>query len=79
MTLAEFAKIVQSLHPMRDEKAAVPAAAQTSPLRVHPKVFRMINCWTSDAESPAVTEINLDAVEKNGNEFNQDGLKQQGE
>ena len=26
-----------------------------------------------------VTEINLDAVEKNGNEFNNDGLKQDGE
>jgi hypothetical protein len=25
------------------------------------------------------SEINLDAVEKNGNEFNQDGLKQDGE
>jgi hypothetical protein len=39
----------------------------------------MINCWISDSESPVVTEINLDAVEKNGNEFNQDGLKQDGE
>ena len=28
----------------------------------------MINCWISDSESPVVTEINLDAVEKNGNE-----------
>jgi hypothetical protein len=47
--------------------------------RFHPKVFNMINCWISDSESPVVTEINLDAVEKNGNEFNQDGLKQDGE
>ena len=39
----------------------------------------MTNCWISDSESPVVTEINLDAVEKNGNEFNQDGLKQDGE
>jgi hypothetical protein len=39
----------------------------------------MINCWISDSESPVVTEINLDAVEKNGNEFNQDGLKQERE
>jgi hypothetical protein len=30
-------------------------------------------------ESPVVTEINLDAVEKEGNEFNQDGLKQDGD
>jgi hypothetical protein len=39
----------------------------------------MINCWISDSESPVVTGINLDAAEKDGNEFNQDGLKQQGE
>jgi hypothetical protein len=79
MTLAEFSKIAQSLHPVRDEKAATPAASQPSALKIHPKVFSMINCWISDSESPVVTEINLDAVEKNGNEFNQDGLKQDGE
>jgi len=39
----------------------------------------MINCWVSDSESPLMTEINLDAVEKNGNEFNEDGLRQDGE
>jgi hypothetical protein len=79
ITLAEFSKIVQSLHPIQDEKAAASAAPQTSALKIHPKVFSMINCWISDSESPVVTEINLDAVEKNGNEFNQDGLKQDGE
>jgi hypothetical protein len=79
MTLAEFSKIAQSLHPIRDEKAATAAASQPSALKIHPKVFSMINCWISDSESPVVTEINLDAVEKNGNEFNQDGLKQDGE
>src|SRR4030095_395908 len=79
ITLAEFSKIVQSLHPIRDEKAAASAAPQTSALKIHPKVFSMINCWISDSESPVVTEINLDAAEKNGNEFNQDGLKQDGE
>ena len=79
ITLAEFVKIVQSLHPIRDEEAATPAAAQTSALKIHPKVFSMINCWISDSESPVVTEINLDAVEKDGNEFNENGLKQDGE
>jgi hypothetical protein len=79
ITLGEFSKIVQSLRPIRDEKVATSAPAQTSALKIHPKVFSMINCWISDSESPAVTEINLDAVEKNGNEFNQDGLKQDGE
>jgi len=79
ISVAEFSKIVQSLHPIRDEKAATPAAAQTSALRIHPKVFNMIDCWISDSESPVVTEINLDAAEKNGNEFNENGLKQDGE
>jgi len=79
ITVAEFVKIVQSLHPVRDGAAATPTAAHTSALKIHPKVFSMINCWISDSESPVVTEINLDAVEKNGNEFNQDGLKQDGE
>lgn len=76
ITVAEFGKIVQSLHPIRSEAAAV----QTSALKIHPKVFSMIDCWVSDSESPVVTEINLDAVErKNGNEFNQDGVSQGGE
>ena len=86
ITLAEFTKIIQSLHPVRDDKALTPvsipgtvSAAKTSPLKIHPKVFSMIDSWISDSESPVVTEINLDAVEKNGNQFNEDGLKQDGE
>ncbi len=79
MTVAEFSKIAQSFHPIRDEKSAASAAPQTSALKIHPKVFSMVNCWISDSESPVVTEINLDAVEQNGNEFNQDGMKQDGE
>jgi hypothetical protein len=84
MTVAEFTKIIQSLHPIGDEKApsssSRPAidtpAAETSALKIHPKVFNMIDCWVSDSESPVVTEINLDAVERNGNQFNEDALKQ---
>ncbi|HEU0275993.1 MAG TPA: hypothetical protein VFQ83_15830 [Candidatus Udaeobacter sp.] len=79
ITVTEFAKIVRSLHPVRDDKAATMVATQTSALKIHPKVFSMINCWISDSESPVVTEINLDAVEKNGNEFNDNGLRQDGE
>ena len=75
ITVAEFEKIVQSLHPIRSEAAA----GQTSALKIHPKVFNMIDGWVSDSESPVVTEINLDAVERNGNEFNQDGVRQDGE
>jgi hypothetical protein len=79
ITLAEFVKIVQSLHPIRDEQAATPATSQNAALKIHPKVFSMISCWISDSESPVVTEINMDAVEKNGNEFNEDRLRQEGE
>lgn len=57
----------------KNEQGAAPA------FKVHPKVFNLIDCWISDSESPVVTEINLDAVEKNGNEFNDAGLRQDGE
>jgi len=63
ISVAEFTKIVQSLHPIRDEKAATPAAEQSSALKIHPKVFSMIDCWISDSESPVLTEINLDAAD----------------
>ena len=81
ITLADFGKIVQSLHPVRNDTGGASAApSQKIPaLKIHPKVFSMINCWISDSESPVVTEINLDAVEKNGNQFNDDDLKQDGE
>ena len=86
ITLAEFTKIVQSLHPIGGNKASEPAstpattpAAETSALKIHPKVFNMIECWISDSESPVVTEINLAAVEANANQFNADELKQDGE
>ena len=86
ITLAEFTKIIQSLHPIRTDNApavgstpGLVPAAEASPLKIHPKVFNMIDCWISDSESPVVTEINLDAVERNANQFNGDGLKQDGD
>ena len=36
---------------------------------IHPKVFSMVECWLSDREDPVVTEINLNAVRQNGNQF----------
>jgi len=82
ITVAEFVKIIKSLHPVGSERAAgsaTPAAEQPSAPKIHPKVFNMISSWISDSASPVVTEINLDAVEKNGNQFNDDGLTQDGE
>jgi hypothetical protein len=43
----------------------------------HPEVFSMIESWISDPESPVVTEVNLDAVQRNGNQFDQKGIKQE--
>jgi hypothetical protein len=85
ITVAEFTKIIQSLHPVGGDKAhtstltANAPAAGKSALKIHPKVFNMIDCWISDSESPVATEINLNAVEKNGNQFNEDGLKEDGD
>jgi hypothetical protein len=85
ITVAEFTKIIQSLHPIGGDKAHTSTltpnapATEKSALKIHPKVFNMIDCWISDSESPVVTELNLNAVEKNGNQFNEDGLKQDGE
>src|SRR5438045_9544651 len=78
ITLKEFTKIIQSLHPVGSQKAAAsatsatPVAEQTSVMSIHPKVFSMIDSWVSDSESPVVTEINVDAVEKYRNEFNEE-------
>jgi hypothetical protein len=82
ITLKEFEKIIKSLHPVTSERAApsaTPAAEQPSVPKIHPKIFNMISSWISDPESPVVTEINLDAVEKNGNEFNKDDVRQDDE
>lgn len=72
MTVAEFTKIMNSLHPIKDEEKT---ASAPPPLKLHPKIFNMIDCWLSDSESPVVTEINLDAAEMNKNQFNMDDVK----
>jgi hypothetical protein len=87
ITLAEFEKIVQSLRPVRSDASPTPTPAATatptagpgSALKIHPKVFKMIECWISDSTSPVVTEVNLDAVEKNGNQFDDGEVKPDGE
>jgi len=44
----------------------------------HPLLFSMVESWISDVESPVVTEINLDAVQRNRNQFDRDEVKQEG-
>jgi hypothetical protein len=77
ITVAEFTKIVQSLHPINPNSPETKPSA--SSLRIHPKVFNMIDCWISDSESPVVSEINLNAVELNRNQFDYDKVKPDGE
>ncbi|HET9800488.1 MAG TPA: hypothetical protein VFP82_02280, partial [Chthoniobacterales bacterium] len=81
ISVAEFQKIVNSLHPVKEgSKPDKPKETGGAPeLKLHPKIFNLIQCWISDVESPVVTDINLDAVDKNGNEFNDDGLKVDGQ
>ncbi len=55
------------------EEQGKPAAAL--PFKTHPQVFGMIQSWVSDPESPVATEINLDAVESNRDQFSGDELR----
>jgi hypothetical protein len=47
--------------------------------RIHPKLFEMVTSWDSDTEQPVVTEINLDAVVKNRNQFDFSKVKKNGD
>ncbi|HSI14753.1 MAG TPA: hypothetical protein VK961_22055 [Chthoniobacter sp.] len=54
-------------------------APQQPDPKIHPKVFSFIEGWLSDGESPVVTEINLDAVDVSGNQFQSDEVKKEDE
>jgi hypothetical protein len=56
----------------------VTTGGSSSAFKVHPQVFSMIQCWLSDTDSPVVTEVSLDAVEKNRNQFSKDEDKEEG-
>lgn len=43
--------------------------------QIHPRVFSLVTCWPSDVEEPVVTEINLDAVRRNRNQFDMSLVK----
>lgn len=66
-----------SAAPRTAEKPAATHKASHPP--IHPKVFEKIQCWVSDTEEPVVTEINLDAVERNRNEYDKDEVTQEGQ
>ena len=55
--------------------------ADASPVvgRIHPKLFEMVTSWDSDTDQPVVTEINLDAVVKNRNQFDFSKIRKNGE
>ncbi len=44
----------------------------------HPLVFSKVESWISDTMSPVLTEVNLDAVQRNRNQFDRDEIKQEG-
>ena len=48
-------------------------------LTIHPHVFSLITCWPSDTDEPVVTEVNLDAVSRNQNQFAMSLVKVRGE
>ena len=72
ITVADLTKIVNSLHPIKGDTKT---ASAPPPLKIHPKIFNMIDCWLSDSAAPVVTEFNLDAVETNDNEFQMSEVK----
>lgn len=55
---------------------AVSPPAERAP--IHPRVFKLVTCWSSDTEQPVVTEINLDAVRRNRNQFDPDVVTTRG-
>ncbi len=47
--------------------------------KIHPGVFELVTCWNSDSTQPVVSEINLDAVAKNQNQFDTATVKKNGD
>ncbi|MFN9719689.1 MAG: hypothetical protein ACK58L_13395 [Planctomycetota bacterium] len=43
--------------------------------QIHPRVFSLVTGWPADGEEPVVTEINLDAVSRNRNQFETSHVK----
>ncbi len=52
-----------------------PQVSKISKKAIHPKIFEMVECWLSDTAYPIVTEINIDAVKINRNQFSFNEIK----
>lgn len=48
-------------------------------LNINPMVFELVPGWLSDTQSPVVTEINLDAVQANRNQFDAGRVRREGD
>jgi len=69
-------KIIRINRPVGGQQQVKPAR---SAFKVHPKAFSLIECWETDSECPVITEINLDAVAANSNQFSPKDIKEDGE
>ena len=69
-------KIIRINRPVGGQQQVKPAR---SAFKVHPKVFSLIECWETDSGCPVVTEVNLDAVAANSNQFSPTDIKEEGE
>lgn len=58
--------------------AASAHAADWTAQDLHPKVFQMIQSWISDRKSPVVTEVHLEAMRANRNQFDFDAVSRNG-
>lgn len=74
--LPRVLKIIRINRPVGGQQQVKPAR---SAFKVHPKAFSLIECWETDSECPVVTEINLDAVAANSNQFSPKDIKEEGE
>ena len=74
----------KALRPICLALGCLIATANSSDVRsplpaIHPKVFQLVESWISDTEQPVVTEVNLDAVTKNRNQFDFSTVRTVGE
>lgn len=60
-----------AIHPAED--------ASLDLKQLHPKMFEMVLCHQSDTQQPVVTELNLDAILRNRNQFDFAEIRRRGD